>query len=186
MKESLLAIYEILKTVVFVLITAFIIRTFLFQPFVVEGSSMEPTMHNSQYLIVDKLTYNLTNPKRGEVIVFAAPDMSGADYIKRVIGLPGETVNIKDNKVYINGKELDQSFLPSDFKTYIGNDATTSLETKLNADQYFVMGDNREHSHDSRAIGAISKDAIVGRAWLTLYPLNTIGTVSASNLNLAN
>lgn len=183
MKESLLAIYEIIKTVVFVLITAFIIRSFLFQPFVVEGNSMEPNMHNNQYLIVDKLSYHLANPKRGDVVVFAAPDVIGADYIKRIIGLPGETVKITGNNIYIDDKVLDEEYLPGDFKTYVVNDQNMTLEKKLGSNEYFVMGDNREHSHDSRNIGAIVKKNIVGRAWLSLYPFNSIGKVFVPNFS---
>lgn len=186
MKEPLLATYEIIKTLVFVLITAFLIRTFIFQPFVVDGRSMEPAMHDNQYLVVDKLSYHLTNPKRGEVIVFAAPDAPGFDYIKRVIGLPGETVKITGDAVYINGKKIDEVYLPADFKTYIANSENLTLEKKLSADEYFVMGDNREHSHDSREIGSIAKQKIIGRAWMILYPFNTLGKIQTPVFSLSN
>ncbi len=177
MKESLSAIFEIIKTVVFVLITAFLIRTFLFQPFVVEGNSMEPNMHSNQYLIVDKLSYRLKNPQRGEVVVFAAPDIAGVDYIKRIIGLPGETVKITGDKIYIDNKSVDEKYLPDDYHTYITNDKDTTLETKLGPNEYFMMGDNRQHSHDSRSVGSVNKKEIVGRAWLSLYPFNSIGKI---------
>ncbi len=183
MKESLMAVFEILKTIFFVLITAFLIRTFLFQPFVVDGNSMEPNMHTNQYLIVDKLSYRLKNPKRGEVVVFAAPDASGSDYIKRIIGLPGESIKITNNKILIDNKLLEEDYIPSNFQTYVANNPDTTLEIKLGPEEYFVMGDNREHSHDSRIIGAIKINEIVGRAWLTLYPFNTIGKVFVPSTN---
>ena len=142
---------------------------------------MEPNMHNNQYLIVDKLGYRLSNPKRGDVIVFEAPDMAGADYIKRIIGLPGETIKITSDTIYIDGKKLEEDYLPDSFNTYVGNDESMTLEVKLEPDTYFVMGDNREHSHDSREIGSINKSKIVGRAWMILYPLNNIGKVFTPN-----
>lgn len=177
MKSSLESIYEIAKSVVFVLLAAFLIRYFIFQPFVVEGSSMEPSLHDQEYLIVDRLSYRIGHPQRGDIIVFDAPNNPGVDYIKRIIGLPGEKIKITDNQIYINAKLVDEKYLPRDYKTLIDNNLDYALDRQLSSDEYFVMGDNREHSLDSREIGTIKKDKIVGRAWAVLYPLEYFGKV---------
>lgn len=177
MKSALETFYEIVKSVVIVLLAAFLIRFFLFQPFVVEGNSMEPNLHDKEYLIVNRLTYRIDEPQRGDVIVFDAPNSPGVDYIKRVIGLPSEKIKIADDEIFINNKKLDEKYLPASFQTLISADASFSLERQLGPDEYFVMGDNREHSLDSREIGTIKKQAIVGKAWVTLYPLDYFGVV---------
>ena len=119
MVEILETIYELFKTVIFVLLMAFLIRFFVFQPFVVQGVSMEPNLHDSQYLIVDRFSYRIGNPERGDVIIFQAPGNEQVDYIKRVIGLPGETVEITDNQITINGQLIEEKYLPTDFQTLI-------------------------------------------------------------------
>lgn len=177
MKSALETFYEIVKSIVIVLLAAFIIRFFLFQPFVVEGNSMEPSLHDKEYLIVNRLTYRIGDPQRGDVVVFDAPNSPGTDYIKRVIGLPGEKIKIVDDEIFINANKIDEKYLPTNFKTLIDNSSNFSLERQLGPDEYFVMGDNREHSLDSREIGTIKKQAIIGKAWVTLYPLSYFGAV---------
>lgn len=177
MREILATIYELFKTVIFVLVMAFVIRFFLFQPFVVQGVSMEPNMHDSEYLIVDRLTYKFKAPERGEVVIFDAPDHPGTDYIKRVIGLAGEEIEITANQIKINGVDLEEKYLPEDFQTLIDGNSRSILKKNLGADEYFVMGDNRQHSLDSRVFGVIKKSVIVGRAWIVLYPLEYFGRV---------
>ncbi len=166
----------------FFLIVVFIIipfRIFVAQPFIVEGASMDPTFHNGQYLIVDQLSYHLTEPKRGSVIIFKYPRDPKQFFIKRVIGLPGETVKVENGIVTIINKEnpkgfvLDEPYLK--FKKY--DDA----ELTLNSDQFFVMGDNRAVSSDSRFWGAVPRDNIVGRPFLRLLPLTTIGIFPGDN-----
>lgn len=177
MTSALETIYELFKTVLFVLILAFIMRYFLFQPFLVEGSSMEPNLHNSEYLIVDRLSYRIGQPERGQVIVFSAPDQPGVDYIKRIIGLPNEEIEIGSDIIKVNGQKIDEKYLPQDYQTLISNDPTLTLKKKIGDDEYFVMGDNRQHSLDSRIFGVIKKDKIVGRAWVILYPLDNLGKI---------
>lgn len=177
MVSALETIYELSKTIIFVLLMAFIIRFFIFQPFMVEGASMEPNMHDSEYLIVDRLSYRISQPERGDVIVFNAPDNPRVDYIKRIIGLPNEEIEITQNQIKINGTPLEEKYLPADFKTLVSNDAGVILKKQLANNEYFAMGDNREHSLDSRAFGAIKKSTIVGRALMVLYPLEFFGRV---------
>lgn len=156
--------------VVFVLLAAFILRTFLIQPFVVEGQSMEPSFHNQEYLILEKISYRLHGAKRGDIVIFQAPASSEVDYIKRVIGLPGETIKILKNSVYINGNKMNEPYLNENVKTLINQDPDMTLERTLGPNEYFVLGDNREHSSDSREFGAIDKSVMVGKVWISVFP----------------
>jgi signal peptidase I len=148
------------------------VRYFLVQPFSVKGASMEPNFYDNEYLIIDALTYRLREPVRGEIVVFRPPNDRHDYYIKRVIGLPGETVEIMNGKVKVyndehpNGFSLDESI-------YLETEYTPATQTTtLKPEQYFLMGDNRPASLDSRAFGPVSREAIVGRVWLRGYPLD--------------
>lgn len=149
------------------------IRTFIISPFVVDGDSMYPTFKNLDYLIVDELTYRLHSPARGEVIVFRYPGNPSIFYIKRIIGLPGETVSINHGVVTIttvDGKKLSLA------EPYIEReDATYTKDVTLLPDEYFVMGDNRPNSSDSRVWGPLPTKDIVGRVDLRLLPFTTSG-----------
>ena len=134
--------WEILKVVAIVFVSAIIIRGFVAQPFIVEGSSMEPDFHNGEYLLIEKLGYHLRSPARGDVIVFKYPNNTEVNYIKRIVGLPGETVRIFENQVFINGKKLMEDYLSPDEKTVVSQSPETPYEVTLNSDQFFVMGDN--------------------------------------------
>jgi signal peptidase I len=174
MKKIGLAILEIVQTVAFILVAAFIIRYFLIQPFVVEGNSMEPNFHNKQYLLVDKISYKLRQPARGEVIVFNPPNNSSQNYIKRIIGLPGETIKITGGNIYINDLDLDEKYLTQNGSTMT---SSNDFSIALKDNEYFVMGDNRNHSSDSREFGALPKTNIIGRTWLIIWPFQYFGIV---------
>ncbi len=146
-------------------------RMFIAQPFIVHGASMDETFHQSDYLIVDELSYLLRDPVRGEVIIFKNPMNEKQYFIKRIIGLPGETVTVRDNKVTISkGGAIINLEQP-----YIGSESTRNAYKKLGTDEYFVMGDNRAVSWDSRYWGALTRDKIRGRAFLRLFPFTQIG-----------
>lgn len=162
---------EIIKVVVISFITIIGIRELVFKPFSVEGRSMQPNFQDHQYLIVDELSYNFKEPARGEVVVFKYGD----DYlIKRVIGLPGERVKISEGKVMIyntthpEGVLLDESYLPQDLLTAGEKDITLDEHT------YYVLGDNRSVSKDSRYFGPISREQIVGKVFLRGWPLDQV------------
>lgn len=165
----LASVLEVVKTVAIVFALAFIIRYFLIQPFIVDGLSMEPNFHNRQFILIDKASYRLHQPSRGDVIVFRNPRDTSIYFIKRVIGLPGETVEIKDGQVFINGSVLPEPYLPSDRKTYTENKESQTTKVTLDSGHYFVMGDNREESSDSREWGPLSNANIVGRHMVTVY-----------------
>jgi signal peptidase I len=130
--------------------------------FRIEGNSMEPNLHDSEYVLIDKISYRLHPPERGDVIVFERPGEE-RDYIKRVIGLPGDTVEVRGGQVWVNGVALDEPYLSQTIRTEMPARVVQSSH-------YFVMGDNRNNSSDSRSFGAIAEEAIVGRAWLVYWP----------------
>ena len=161
--------WEVLKIVVLALVIVLPIRYFVFQPFIVKGASMEPNYHEGDYLIVDELSYRFRNPQRGEVIVFHYPLDPSDRFIKRIIGLPTETVQIQDNQIMITNKFgqqqiiKEQNYLPD--LVLFGN-----VKQTLAADEYFVLGDKRLNSYDSRKWGAVKRSEIVGRALIRAWP----------------
>jgi len=184
MKKFFEFIWETLKIVVFSLIIILPIRYYVMQPFFVQGASMEPNFYNGDYLIVDELTYHFREPKRGDVVVFKYPKDPSQYYIKRIIGLPNETIEIKNNRVIIYNQDfpfglvLDESNYLKDGQITQGN-----VKISLKEDEYFVLGDNRKASYDSRQWGVLPRRYIVGRALLRAWPLERI-TVFVNSLNL--
>lgn len=164
---------ETLKFILTVAIIVIPIRTFVAQPFIVKGPSMDPAFATGHYLIIDELSYYFTDPKRGEVIVMKYPKGPKTYFIKRVIGLPGETVTIKDGKVSITQKDGTAFELNDDFVD-AKNKISDNSKTTLLDDEYFVMGDNRAESADSRSWGPLPRDLVVGRAFLRLLPISQI------------
>jgi signal peptidase I len=152
------------KAIVLALIIAVIVRMFVFEPFNVSGPSMQDTLFTGDLVIVDKLVYTFREPHRGEVIVFHAPDQQ--DFIKRVIALPGETIEAKNNKIFVNGKIINEPYISEDNRTLDFD------EVKVPPGDVFVMGDNRINSKDSRDIGPIPISKIIGRAEFVYYPFD--------------
>jgi len=158
-REYFLNLIEIVLLLVIVVLP---IRFFLFEPFLVKGQSMEPNFHNFDYLIVDKLSYSLRNPQRGEVVVFKPPFDDRVYYIKRIVGLPLEKIVIEESKITIFNKDHPQGFVLKE--PYLQNHYTLEkVEVNLGPDEYFVLGDNREVSYDSRRWGPVKKERIAGR-----------------------
>jgi signal peptidase I len=167
------------------LLVAFVIKTFLLQAFYIPSLSMAPTLKINDRVLVNKLSYDLHDVHRGDVVVFESPPNDGSatkDLIKRVIGLPGDTVEARDGHVLINGQVLDEPYLERDVETRGPMCQTESLpgcegkdKVVVPKDRYFVMGDNRANSRDSRFIGAISGSLIIGRAFVRVWPVTAIG-----------
>ena len=165
------AVWEFIKVVVISVAIVLPIRTYIAQPFIVSGASMEPNFHNGEYLIIDELTYELRLPERGEVVVFRYPLNPSEFFIKRVIGLPGEKVEIKNGKITINGLELAEPYLLANLET------APNVKMELTENQYFVLGDNRLQSSDSRRWGALPKEKLMGRALVRLWPIAKAGII---------
>lgn len=178
-KDFMYFIFDLLKTGVIVFVIAFSLRYFAIQPFVVDGESMMPNYVNNEYILAEKVSYLAGEPKRGDVIIFKYPGNPSVSYIKRIIGLPGETVEIKENRVTVynnekpNGFVLNEKYIPETTLTYAVE--TGDFKKTIGQDEYFVMGDNRQHSSDSREWGLLPRENIIGRSWLTLLPFDKFG-----------
>ena len=169
-------IWDLLKILVIALIIIVPFRMYVAEPFVVSGSSMLPNYHNHDYLIIDRLSYFKSLPQRGDVVVLKFPKDTSQFFIKRIVGLPGETVRVQQGGVYIFNKEnpeglrLSESYLPSQAETFGKSDSI-----QLGSDEFFVLGDNRTASSDSRVWGILPKNDIVGKVWARVYPFSAAG-----------
>lgn len=169
---------ELLKLALVAAIIILPIRFFIAQPFIVSGASMDPTFESGQYLIVDELSYRFESPKRGEVVIFRYPRDPSQFFIKRIIGLPGETVHIRSGAVSVTTARGEDVSLSEPYVINVGNGG--NMERILKEDEYFVMGDNRPESSDSRTWGILPKENIVGRAFLRLLPFDTLSIFPGS------
>ena len=159
---------------------ALFIRFFIAAPFVVQGASMEPNFEDWHYLIVDRVSYDFSQPHRGDVIVFDLPQNESRSLIKRIIGLPGETVELKGTSVSVKNGEHPRGFiLDEPYLDPANIGGRSDMKITLGPDQFFVLGDNRRVSADSRLWGELPRKDIVGRVLLRLYPFNTLGILPA-------
>lgn len=163
--------WDIIKVAAIALVLAGLVRYFLVQPFFVEGASMEPNFEDGEYLLIDEISYYFKSPERGEVIVFHYPLDTSKYYIKRVVGLPNETVEIKNGKVVIYNDGNPDGFVT--IESYLPREGITAgnIKKKLGKSDYFVLGDNRLASSDSRQWGTLPTNDIVGRVWLRAWPV---------------
>ncbi|HSP09199.1 MAG TPA: signal peptidase I [Candidatus Dormibacteraeota bacterium] len=153
--------------------------SFAIQAVHVEGLSMFATLNDNDYLIADKVDYRFHTPQRGDIIILRPPTDNSQDFIKRVIALPGERLLIRDGTVYINGHKLDEPYLPEAWTTFNNWPANGSDGQVMGPNDYFVMGDNRNRSQDSRVFGPIRQDRIDGRAWFRIWPFSSFGNIYA-------
>jgi len=176
LKNFFIFTFELLKIVLISLVIIFPIRYFLIQPFYVKGASMEPNFHDHEYLIIDEISYRFNEPKRGDIIVFRYPRNPQEYFIKRLIGLPGEEVQIKDGEVIIfNGENpegmiIDEPYLAEGVKTY----GFSEEKVLLGENDFFVLGDNRNSSKDSRSFGVVNKSFIIGKVLFRGWPFDKI------------
>jgi signal peptidase I len=169
------SIWELARFVVIALLIVVPVRFFVIEPFVVSGSSMFPTFENGDYLIVDKISYELGDPERDDVVIFRYPNDETKFFIKRIIGLPNETVDIKSGIVTITNSEHEGGFKLEE--PYVENTANSDTHFELKGDEYFVMGDNRGASSDSRYWGAVKRNLMTGKAFLRLLPIRHISVL---------
>lgn len=188
MRKILYTIWEIGEVFFIAIIAIAAIKTFLIQPFIVNGQSMEPNFSDGNYLLVDEISYRFSDPARGDVVIFKYPKDPSVYYIKRIIGLPGERVEVDDSRVKIYNKEnpngfyLQESYLPAGLK----NSWSGHVSLALKDNQYFVMGDNRFNSLDSRYWGPLDRQEIIGLVKLRLWPLSEAASFSTPTYSQQN
>lgn len=176
MRKFFLFVWEIIKVVSISLAIILPVRYYLIQPFYVKGASMEPNFHDHEYLIIDEISYRFNEPQRGQVIVFRYPKDPQEYFIKRIIGLPGEKVQIQDGQVkifnteYSQGLVLGEIYLPDNLGTYDNNESIV----EIGDNEYFVLGDNRPASKDSRSFGPVDKSFITGKVLFRGWPFNRV------------
>jgi signal peptidase I len=172
MKKFFSAVWETIQVAVIALVVVLVVRNFLIQPFFVQGSSMVPNFNDGDYLIIDELTYRFREPERGEVVVFLFPQNKSNYFIKRIIGLPNEKILIKEGKIVIhNNQYLDGLVLNEE---YISSQTPGDIEISLKENEYFMLGDNRYLSYDSRSWGVLLEENIIGLARFRLWPINDV------------
>lgn len=173
LKSFLNYTWELAKIIIIAAVIVVPIRYFLFQPFFVRGQSMDPNFANGDYLIIDEISYRFRAPDRGEVIVFKYPENPSQRFIKRIVGLPGETVEIRNGEITIYNERGNQTL---DESEYLLPDLSTSGNMKiiLKDGEYFVLGDNRHFSFDSRRFGVLPEDNIIGRVFFRAWPFNSL------------
>lgn len=177
-RHTVAFVMDFMETIVVALSIFVVVYLFLVQPHEVKGNSMEPNFHNNEYILTDKITYKFREPQRGEVIIFKAPRNPDVDYIKRVIGLPGENVKVEKGKIYINGQLLDEPYLKDATSLFPGSFMQEGLPILVPEGEFFAMGDNRPHSSDSREFGPVARNLIIGRAVIRYWPIPVIGMIA--------
>ena len=178
--------FDLVETVVMAMAIFVIIYLFLFQPHQVKGNSMYPNFHDGEYILTDKISYRLRQPKRGEVIIFHAPHNEEYDYIKRIIGLPGDKVKIEQDRIFVNNQILNEKYLPANYDVHPGSFLKLGQTITVPEGYYFVLGDNRNHSSDSREWGFVPKGNIVGKAWFCYWPTSLFGIIPEVDYQLAS
>jgi len=173
MRNFLNFVWELVKVVAISIAIVVPIRYFIVQPFYVKGASMEPNFHDNEYLIIDEISYRFNEPKRGDIVVFRYPKNPQEYFIKRVIGLPGEQIQVKDGNVYLyngysEGKILIEDYLNPEIKTFSINENIIDLKP----DEYFLLGDNRNSSKDSRTFGPVNRSFIIGKVFFRGWPFD--------------
>lgn len=176
-KRAVAAIFDFLQSIVVVMAIMVMIYLYGVSPQEIKGASMEPSFFNAEYILTNKVVYKLKDPVRGDVVIFKAPKNPEIDYIKRVIGLPGDTVGLRNNAMYVNGIVIDEPYLSPGITIFGGSFLAENQEIVVPQGKYFVLGDNRPHSADSREFGPIPKVDFIGKAFLRYWPFTRFGLI---------
>lgn len=170
-------VMEILETIVFVGSIFIVVYLFLFQPNQIKGASMEPTFYNGNYIFTSKVTYKLREPERGDVVVFHSPKNNDIEYIKRIIGIPGDTILIQNTTVNVNGTPINEPYISAATELMYGGFVQEGVPITVPENHYFVMGDNRPRSSDSREFGPVPYESIIGQVIYRYFPFNEAGVI---------
>jgi len=171
-------VMDILETVVFIGSIFIVVYLFVAQPNQVKGASMDPTFGSGDYIFTSKITYKMRSYHRGDVIVFKSPGNPDIEYIKRIIGIPGDTVMVKDSEVYVNGKRLTEAYISAKTNLWEGGYSKNGEPIKVADGMLFVMGDNRPRSSDSREFGQITQESVIGQVFYRYFPPSKAGVIS--------
>ena len=177
MKKIPHLIWELLEVILIAFLPLFVISQFLARPFIVQGASMEPNFQNGNYLIIDMVSYRFNNPDRGDVVVFRYPGNRSSYYIKRIIGLPGDHVSLRNGDVFVNGEITSDEYFSLGVDTF----PASQTDFSLTENQFFVMGDNRAMSFDSRNWGPLERSDIIGFVRIRVWPLSELEFFRSSN-----
>lgn len=176
-KRAVAALFDFLQGIVVILALMVMVYLFVMSPQEINGASMEPNFYNGEFILTNKVEYRVGNPKRGDVVIFKSPKNKDIDYIKRVIGLPGDTVALRHNAIYVNGNKLEEAYLTPGVVIFGESYLHENQEVTIPQGKYFVLGDNRPHSSDSREFGPIAKENFIGKAFLRYWPFSQFGTI---------
>mgnify|MGYP001584872922 CR=1 FL=1 len=168
---------DILQTVVLALAIFLFVYLFLLQPHKIKGDSMLPNFQDGEFLLTEKVSYRFSQPKRGDIVVFAAPPNENEDFIKRIIALAGDRIVVKEGRIYINDFPLLESYLSENIATEGSKFLENGEEYLVKPDEYILLGDNRPRSSDSRTWGPVKRDKIVGKVWIVYWPIPKAGLV---------
>ncbi len=183
-KRLVAGFFDFLQGIVVVLAVMVMIYLFIMSPQEINGASMEPNFHNGEYILTNKIEYKLVDPQRGDVVIFKSPKNKDIDYIKRIIAKPGETVSLKNNALFVNGNKVEEPYLSPGTYIFGGSFLQENQSVVIPPGQYFVLGDNRPHSSDSREFGPIAKEDFIGKAVLRYWPFPEFGVVNRPSYSI--
>lgn len=178
-KRAIAAFFDFLQGIVVIAAILVMIYLFIMSPQEISGRSMEPSFYNGEYILTNKIEYKFKEPSRGDVVIFKSPKNKDIDYIKRIIALPGERVSLRSGVLYVNNHEVIEPYLESGVYTFGGSYLNEGATKTIPAGKYFVVGDNRPHSSDSRDFGPIAVEEFIGKALLRYYPFSEIGIIES-------
>lgn len=178
LKRAVAAFFDFLQSIVIFLAVLVMIYLFIMSPQEISGQSMEPNFHNGEYILTNKVEYKFSDPKRGDIVIFKSPSNPDIDYIKRIIGTPGDRVRLSNNAFYVNDQKVDEPYLAPGVMIFGGSYLQENQEIVVPTGKYFVAGDNRPHSSDSREFGPIAKEVFIGKAILRYWPISQLGLIS--------
>ena len=183
-KRAVGAIFDFLQGIVVILAVLVMVYLFIMSPQEINGASMEPNFHNGEYILTNKVLYKFRDPIRGDVVIFKSPKNKEVDYIKRIIGLPGDTVKLESNSFYVNGQKVEEPYLAPDVVVFGGSFLREGEEIVVSPGMYFVAGDNRPHSSDSREFGPVVKEDFIGAAFFRYWPFSQLGVLPHPTYNI--
>lgn len=176
-KRAVVVVFDFLQSIVVVMAIMVMIYLFVMSPQEIKGASMEPSFFDKEYILTNKILFKLRDPVRGDVVIFKSPANPEIDYIKRVIGLPGDTVSLRQNAIFVNSVKVEEPYLSPGITIFGGSYLRENQEVVIPQGKYFVLGDNRPHSADSREFGPIPKEDFIGKAFLRYWPFTRFGLI---------